>query len=71
MCNIFGDYVISNVCGELLSVCQFLCVSYFSCHVNLSFFFFFCYVVVLISNMCIVNNCNKVPHKKSKKTLQF
>jgi hypothetical protein len=25
------------------------------------------YVLVLISNMCIVNNCNKVPHKKSEK----
>jgi hypothetical protein len=39
MCDVFGDYVMSNICGELLSVPQFLCVSTYSCHVNLSFLF--------------------------------
>jgi hypothetical protein len=23
MCNVFGDYVMSDVCAELLSACQF------------------------------------------------
>jgi hypothetical protein len=60
MCSVHGDhvfrnYVISNVCVELLSVSQNLCVSLssFSCHVQLSFFMG--YVLVLVSNMRLVN----------------
>jgi hypothetical protein len=57
MCIVFDDYVFVPYGMWRTIKCLAIVVSYFSCHVSLMSFSVVS-LLVLISNMCIVNNYN-------------